>query len=74
MQIDALDELHHQVLAMLVGEVVEDLDHARMAQQRQQPRLDVEALRVGRVLHVLDGHRRACAAVASAVHRPHRAA
>ena len=73
-QVDALDELHHQVLAALVGEVVEHLHHARMAQQRKQPRLDVEALRVGGVLHVLDRHRRARARVAGAVHRAHRAA
>ena len=34
-QIGALDELHHEVLAALVGEVVEDLDDPRMAEQRE---------------------------------------
>ncbi len=58
MQVGALDELHHQVLAALVAEVVEHLHHARVAQQRQQPRLHLEALGVARVVHVLHRHLR----------------
>ncbi len=34
-EVGALDQLHHQVLAALVGEVVEDLDHPRVVEQRE---------------------------------------
>ena len=48
-QVRALDELHHQEAAGLVVEVVEDADHARMRQLRQQPGLDLETGGVARV-------------------------
>ena len=53
-QIGPFDKGHDEVLTALVLEVVEHLDHAWMAQLREQSRLHVKALRVASVLHVLD--------------------
>ena len=73
-EIDPLDELHDEVLAAVVAEVVEHLHDARMAEHGQQPRLDLEALRVAGVEQVLDRDPTRVAQVAGAVDCAHRPA
>ena len=60
MQIRTFDERHHQILAALILEMVEHLNDTGMAQLREEPRLDLEALGVTRVLDVLDRDGAAC--------------
>ena len=73
-EVEALDELHDDVGALLVAGVVEDLDQARMAQARQQARLDLEARGVADVEQALDRDLAALLAVQRAVDGAHRAA
>ena len=53
-EVGALDELHDQVLAGLVLEVLEHAHDARVAQDGQQAGLDLEALGVAPVGEVLE--------------------
>ena len=54
-EVDALDQLHHQVVdALLVLEVVEHLDDARVLELREQARLDLETRGVPGVEQALD--------------------
>jgi hypothetical protein len=74
-EIDALDEVHHQVLAAVVLEVVDDPHHPWMAQLGEQARLDLEARGVPPVEQALECHVPLVAlGVAGAVDRAHRAA
>ena len=73
-EVEALDELHDDVGALLVAGVVEDLDEPRMAQAGQQARLDLEARGVADVEQALDGDLAALLAVEGAVDGAHSAA
>ena len=68
------DQLHHEVVAGLVGEVVDDADHARMAELFEQPRLDLETGDVRDVEQAFDRHLHPALAIVRAVDGAHRAA
>src|SRR6201999_494505 len=67
-------ELHDDVEPLLVARVVDHLDHARVAQAGQQPRLDLEAGGVAHVQQALDRHVLVRLAVEGAVDGAHRPA
>ena len=69
----AAHELHHEVVALAVGEVVDHAHHPRVTQTLQQPRLDLEAHRVGVLERLLDRHLEAVGEPARAVHGAHAA-
>ena len=71
-QVDAVDEVHDDVEALVVAGVVEHLDHARVAQAREQARLDLEARGVTDVQQALDGDVGAGLAIDGTVNRTHR--
>src|SRR3712207_4932338 len=70
-EIDALDELHHQVLAALVVEVVDHLHHAGVVERGEQARLDVEARGVAPVGEPLERDVASVLGVVAAVDRAH---
>ena len=73
-EVDALDQVHHHVLAGLVLEVVEHPHDARVPKRRQQPRLDLEARGVAQVGQPLERHLRAAVGLAGAEDGAHGAA
>ena len=73
-QVGALHELHHEVLAGVVEEVVDDPHDPRVPELGEQARLDLEAGRMAHVHKPLDGHLAALALVRSAIDGAHCAA
>ena len=73
-EVRALDELHHDVLARLVLEVVHHPHHARVAELGEEARLDLETGRVTQVHEPLHGDLAALLAVLRPVDGAHRAA
>jgi hypothetical protein len=73
-EVGAVDELHHDVEPLLVARVVDHLDHARVAEAGEQPRLDLEAGGVLDVEQPLDRHLEPGLAVERAVDGAHRPA
>ena len=69
----AAHQIHHEVVALAVGEVVDHAHHTRVAQTLEQPRLDLEAHRVGVLERLLDRHLEAVFEPARAVHGAHAA-
>ena len=72
-EVPAAHKLHHQVITLAVADVAEDLDDPRVAQAREQARLDLEAFPLSLLDQALEGDL-AATAVRGSVDGTHRTA